>query len=367
VIVSVTNDLSSDQRVHKVCTTLQGLGFEVLLVGRELPQSQPLDRGYATHRMKLLFRKGALFYAAYNIRLFLFLLFRRADVLVANDLDTLMANAWAKRWKRCQLVYDSHEYFTEVPELVSRPKVQRFWERIEKRYFHKANAVITVNQSIAGLYEKKYQCPLHVVRNMPRLNPLAHPKSRAELGLPADRPILILQGAWINIDRGGEELVAAMQEVPNALLLIIGGGDVFDTLRKMVGDMRLQDRVHIHGKMPYEELRHYTAAADIGVSLDKPTNLNYKLSLPNKLFDYLHAGCAVLASDLPEVGRVVEDHQVGRLIAKHEPAAIAAVINAMVSNPEQMQRWKENARAASQQLHWEEEENVLRKIYSPFL
>lgn len=368
VIVSVSNDLSTDQRVHKVCTTLHRMGFAVTLVGRKLPDSKPLeDREYATHRMRLLFKKGPLFYAFFNLRLFAYLLFRKADVLLANDLDTLFANHWAKKFKKATLVYDSHEYYTEVPELVARPKVQRFWERIEGICFPKLKRIYTVNQSIADLYEKKYNKPLKVVRNIPRFEPLENPKSRADLNLPVDRKIMILQGAWINVDRGGEEAVQAMQFVENALLLIIGGGDVVDELKRMVVALKLEEKVCILGRMPYVELRHYTANADIGLTLDKDTNINYRFSLPNKIFDYIHAGCAVLASDLVEVKRVVLDNNVGVIVTSHEPEELAKTMTELLNNDEQLKAFKANAGKASKVLRWEIEEQVLAEIYSDLL
>ncbi|MBS3739705.1 MAG: glycosyltransferase, partial [Psychroflexus sp.] len=157
VIVAVTNDLVTDQRVHKVCQFLERTGFDVLLVGRKQRKSLPLEkRSYRTARMKLLFESGPLFYAEYNMRLFLFQLFHRSHLLVANDLDTLLATWLASRIQGNPVVYDAHEYYCGTPELVTRPFVQSIWRSIERWIFPKLKDVITVNGSIASLYEKEY-------------------------------------------------------------------------------------------------------------------------------------------------------------------------------------------------------------------
>ncbi len=366
VLVSVINDLSTDQRVHKVCLSLQKMGFQVTLVGRRQRKSMPLEeRPYATKRMFLLFEKGPLFYAEFNLRLFLFLLFKKADVLVANDLDTLLANHWARKFKKAELIYDSHEYFTEVPELVARPKVQRFWKKIERAIFPRLKYVYTVNASIAELYKNEYGKDIRVVRNIPIAKPQVV-ASRKELGLPEDRKIIVLQGAGINIDRGTEEAVEAMQYVEGALFLIIGGGDVIDQLKARVDDLQLSDKVQFLGKKPYEVLMQYTAVADLGLTLDKDTNINYRYSLPNKLFDYIHAGIPVLASNLVEVRNIVKHYDVGDIALDHDPVVLAKKITMMLSDEDTTKRWKNNAKKAARELTWENEEKELIKIYSKF-
>ncbi|MES1226867.1 MAG: glycosyltransferase family 4 protein, partial [Bacteroidota bacterium] len=167
-IVSVINDLATDQRVHKTCMCLHNLGFEVVLVGRQLKGSLPVnDRLYKTQRMNLFFTKGVLFYLEYHIRLFFFLLFRKADLLVENDLDTLLPNYLISKMKGADLVYDTHEYFCYVPELTHRPLKQKIWLALEKRIFPKLKTIITVNESIAETYEKEYEKKLHVIKNVP--------------------------------------------------------------------------------------------------------------------------------------------------------------------------------------------------------
>lgn len=365
ILVAVTNDLVTDNRVDKVCRFLNSNGFDVLLVGRKLSSSASMnERPYQTHRMKLFFTKGAAFYAEFNIRLFIFLLTHQSKHILSNDLDTLLASYLASKFKRNALYYDTHELFTEVPELVHRPKVQRIWERIEARIFPKLKKIYTVNDSIAQFYTSKYNKKVSVVRNLtPKWNPSAIP-SRAELDLPENKTLLIVQGAGINIDRGIEELVLAMPNVDDSCaLVIVGSGDVIETLKTRVTQHQLQDRVLFFGKRPYQEMMAFTHHASWGLSLDKDTNMNYRFSLPNKIFDYIHAATPVLCTDLVEVRKVVEHHRVGLFIPSHEPEVLASFINEVLANAQQHATFVDNCKKAAEILCWENEAYVLNEIY----
>jgi glycosyltransferase involved in cell wall biosynthesis len=365
IIVSVTNDLSTDQRVDRVCNTLQRNGFDVLLVGRELKNSKPLHlRGYQTHRMKLWFEKGFLFYASFNISLFFFLLFAKADVLLANDLDTLPANFFCSKIKSQKLVYDSHEYFTGVPEIQNRLFVKNTWKRIERFILPKIKHAYTVNASIAKLYKDEYNIEFAVARNLPsRRNVGVKTKTRKELGLPDNKKIIVLQGSGINVDRGGEEAVQAMEFLNDAVLLIIGSGDVIDTLKSMSEKPTIKGKVIFKEKLPYAEMLEYTANADVGISFDKDTNINYRFSLPNKIFDYIQCGIPVLASRLPEIENVITTYRVGDFIVTHDPKHIAAKLNEMFSDVMKQSKWKANAVEAAKVLNWENEEVKLLNVF----
>lgn len=369
IYVSVSNDLFSDMRVDKVCNTLVSIGFDVHLVGRKLPNSLPLtNRNYKTKRLKLLFKKGALFYAEFNFRLFWYLLFKKHSVLLANDLDTLLANRWVSKLKGSQLVYDSHEYFTEVPELKEGSFAKNTWLKIEKQIFPKLNKVYSVCDSIADIYSTKYGVNVKVVRNIPRIEKIKKYRNRAELGLPENKKILLLQGAGINLDRGSEEMVEAMKYLPEEyLFVIVGGGDVFEKLKGIVIDNKLENKVMIKGKVPYQELIQYTYQADLGLSLDKNTNLNYEFSLPNKLFDYIHHETPVLASNLTEIRKIVEGNGVGWILQNHNPETIANQIQGIFANESDYLAKKENTKLAAEKLTWENEELVLKHLYSDLL
>lgn len=361
-IVCVTNDLTTDQRVNKTCLTLQKAGFYVVETGRLLPESLPLDRPYAIRRVKMWFHRGAQFYAEYNIRLFFYLLFAKVDLIFANDLDTLPAAYYAAKIRKKRLIYDTHEYFTEVPELVSRPKTQSVWKKIENHLFPKLIDIFTVNNSIAKLYSDKFGKKVQVIRNIPPTYVPERIKSREELGLPQDKHILILQGTGINVQRGAEEACLAMQYVENAVLLIVGSGDVIPELKKIVNDYNLQDKVIFKNKMLFAELRQYTLNSDLGLAIDKNTNLNYQFSLPNKLFDYIHSNIPVLSSELVELKQIIDQYDIGYYIQNHEPKHIAETINEIFANKKRYETVKKNTEKAKTELCWENEEKTLLKV-----
>lgn len=367
-IVAVTNDLVTDQRVHKVCLFLVKEGFNVKLVGRKQWKSLPVPRrSYDTFRMKLLFEKGPLFYAVYNIRLFLYLLTRKADLIIPNDLDTLPACFLVAKIRKTSLVYDTHEYYCGTPELANRPFVRNFWRKTEQYIFPKLNDIITVNDSIAALYKQEYGKTLHVVRNIPPASKSRVTVSRKQLGLPEEKTILILQGAGINVDRGVEELVEAMPYVyDDIMLLIVGSGDVISQLKKRAQALLLGDKILFIPKVPLEKLQAYTAAANIGLTVDKDTNINYRYSLPNKLFDYIRAGIPVISSRLKEIERIIRRYDIGTFIQNHEPKHMAELINQTVSDTNQILIWKGNLKKANRELTWENEEETLRKVYEKY-
>jgi len=358
-IVCVTNDLSTDQRVHKTCMTLQKCGYWVKETGRLLPESLPLERPYFTVRKKLWFRKGPQFYAEFNIRLFLYLMSSKVDLIFANDLDTLPAAFLAATLRGKRIIYDTHEYFTETPELVNRKLTQTIWKKLEDYFFPKLTDILTVNSSIAKLYGDKYNKMIAVSRNIPPTFAPERLKSRLKLGLPEDKHILILQGTGINVERGAEEAVMAMQYLDNSVLLVVGSGDVFPTLHTMIKKYSLQEKVIFKPKMPFTELRQYTMNSDLGLAIDKDTNLNYHFSLPNKLFDYIHSGIPTLSSGLIELKQIIDKYDIGYYIQNHDPKHIASVISDIFSDESRYNTVKNNTLKAKEELCWENEEKVL--------
>jgi len=319
------------------------------------------DWPFKAVRMNLLFKTGPLFYFFFNFRLFFKLLFKKIDLLFANDLDTLLANYMVSKIRKIPLVYDSHELFCEVPELLNSPFKRKIWLRLEKRIIPKLKNCITVNESIAEIYEKKYMVKFNVIRNIPEQTTGFPHLSKQELKLPPDKKIILMQGAGINIDRGAEELIDAMKFIDNAMLLIIGGGDVWRILESKVMEKNLKEKVLLIKKIPKKELLSYTAHADLGISIDKNTNLNYYNSLPNKVFDYIHSGVPILASRLPEVEKIITKYKIGWIINSHNPEQIAEAINKLFLSAD-YKEYKENTSLAARELNWAKEKRIYLEI-----
>ncbi len=245
--------------------------------------------------------------------------------------------------------------------MIDNPTKKKLWERIEKRIVPKLKHCITVNKSIAKWFEDKYKVKFSVVRNIGNPPPVAAIKTREELGLPTDKKIVLIQGAGINIDRGAEETLEAMQYIENTLLLIIGGGDVIETLKVNAVWKNLKEKIMFKAKMPAEDLYHYTCNADLGLTIDKNNNINYRFSLPNKVFDFINAGVPILASPLPEIKNVIDSYHIGDFIASHDPKHIADKMNEMLRSPEYTV-WKQNTIKARQENSWQLEKKVLEEV-----
>ena len=360
VFLSVTNDIVTDQRVNRIASTLADNGLYVVIVGVKRKNSKEFStETYQGVLLKSPFQKGILFYSCFNFILFWYLLFRKTDVLVANDLDTLPANFLVSILKRKVLIYDSHELFTEVPEIIHRPIVKKVWTYLEKLIIPHLKHNYTVCESIAEIYSKTYKVPFSVVRNVPFRREKIEDRQQPEF---KNKKIIIYQGA-LNIGRGIENAIKAMAYLENTQLLIAGRGDIENDLKLLVEKEKLQDKVQFLGSLIPSKLFLYTSSADLGFSLEQNIGLSYYYSLPNKLFDYIQARIPVLVSNLPEMSAIVKQYNIGEISSSHEPEKLALQFKEMLANEQKRETWRKNLELAASELCWENEKEKLVRIY----
>jgi glycosyltransferase involved in cell wall biosynthesis len=352
LVFSVTNDLSYDQRMLRICNTLNSNGYDVLLVGRKLKHSPPFSAPFAHKRLRCFFTKGKMFYLEFNIRLFLFVIRQEFDIACAVDLDTILPMLFAAKRKKKKLGYDAHEYFQETPEVVGRKNIQRLWKRVGAYAIPKTDFRITVSKGIAQEFEELYGKDFQVVRNLPYLRKAEPCRSSGDF--------ILYQGA-LNKGRGLEALIEASAKLPLPVK-IAGEGDLSRKLRRMVKIRQLGHKVEFLGKLSPEHLAELTPKAFVGYNLLENIGLSYYYSLANKFFDYTMSGIPCLIPGFPEYQRIHDEYGIG-LIAELNPESIIMIINDLYENEENYKAHCEQANKAAQDLNWENESRKLLEIF----
>ena len=357
IVLTVTTDLVFDQRMKRICTSLSSNGYDVLLVGRKKRSSPKLNKEpFKQVRLRCFFEKGKLFYLEYNIRLFAYLLVQHFDAVCGIDLDTLFPAFLAAKIKRKALVYDAHEYFTEMEEVVSRKMVKRTWKLVEQIVVPKVDAAYTVSEGYANLFYKEYKIPFSIVRNV------AVKREPIEKNIdPSIESMVLYQGA-VNHGRGLFQVVQAMEKV-NGKLVICGRGDIDDDLKALTKELKLEDKVSFEGYVQPEKLIEYTRKASVGLTLFESDGLSNKYSLANRFFDYFHSGVPQLAMSYPEYKKFNSEFEVAALIDDLEPFTIASTLNKILKDKAYSERLRLNALKARNEVNWQNEEKVLLKLY----
>jgi glycosyltransferase involved in cell wall biosynthesis len=341
--------------MHRICSSLAENGYQVTLLGWKLTGSLPLThKKFNQKRITCFFKPGKFRYAEYNIRLFFYLLFQKTDAICAIDLDTILPCYYISRLKKVRKIYDAHELFTELKEVMSRPAVYKKWLSIEKRIIPRFKSGYTVSESIADYFRDKYKVNYQTIRNVPVLKNFSGDKSSAE-------KFILYQGA-VNEARAFEWLIPAMKEVKTRLV-ICGDGNFMPQLKQLISENNVADKIEIKGMLHPDALFEISQQAYCGISLAENTGLNQYFALPNKFFDYIHAGLPQLTMNYPEYQKLNAQYEVAVLTDDLSPAGIAAAINNLLGDDVLHKRLKENCIKAREELCWQKEENKLLSFY----
>lgn len=354
IVLTVTSDPAYDQRMIRICTSLQDAGYDVLLIGRLRPSSKELpQRPFRQRRIRQRIDRGKAFYALYNLKLFFVLLFTRADCFCAIDLDTILPVFYASRIRRKPRVYDAHELFCEMEEVMTRPATQKMWYAIERHTVPNFPIGYTVNESLVREYQRRYGVHYVIVRSATVLRPLVIP--------PKPERIILYQGA-VNHGRCFPELITAMQAV-DTTLVICGEGNFYAEAQTLVRELSLEQKVIFKGYVAPDELTAYTRAAYIGITLFVASSLSNELSLANRFFDYMHAGVPQLGVNYPEYAAINAQYEVANLLNNVTPDTVAAALNRMLRDEAYYLHLQQQCLLAREVYCWQQEEERLLSIY----
>jgi len=338
----------------RISRTLQEDGHQVTLIGRVKRDSPPLEsHSFDQFRLFTPFEHGPLFYIFFNIRLFIHLLFCRADVFCAIDLDTILPVWLAARMRGKMMIFDSHEWFCEMKELQNRPIVKRIWKGIERLTVPSFKKGYTVSPGIVEQFRIEYGHDYALIRNIPPLLPV--------IAVEKSAPFIIYQGA-INEGRCFERLIPAMQWV-DAPLHLYGEGNFMSQVRELIEKYGLQEKVLLKGSLYPDDLRAITPTAGIGISLFDETSMHNRLSLANRFFDFVHAGVPQICSDFPAYREINDRFQVALLISEPSPANIAQALNKLLKDGVMYDHMQSQCRLAARELNWQNEGERLKDFY----
>ncbi len=358
IVFTVTTDLTYDQRMIRICNSLVAAGYDITLVGRKLNSSLPLTtQPFKQKRINCLFEKGKLFYAEYNIRLFFYLLFKKMDCIGAIDLDTILPCYFISQIKKIKRVYDAHELFCEMKEIVTRPGIYKMWKKIERFTVPKFAAGYTVNQPIADEFKKMYAVEYEVIRNIALLKEIIPVEKKEKF--------ILYQGA-VNEGRSFETLIPAFKNI-NCKLIICGDGNFMQKAKQLVAANKLQDKVIFKGKIKPEELSSITQQAYIGITLFDDKGLSNYYSLANRFFDYLHAGIPQLCVNYPVYAAINTKLPIALLVDDISSANLATQLNNLLINEVLYNELKQNCLKLRQTLNWQQEQIKLIKFYKNIL
>ncbi len=358
----VWNYFQTDARVTNEAITVGKEGKDVTVIALNDHKTTPEFEDRGDFKVTRVSRKSPKFQKLFTtLRLAAAAIKEKAGVYHANDLNTTIPGFIASRFWGTRLIYDAHEVSTDRMGW----KFKKLYYLLEKFMIRRADVVITTNETRAKFFQETYGINKPVIlRNAPRYQVLnSDNRIRQTLGIPEEIKIVLYQGG-LQPERGLENLVRAVSDLSDVVLVFIGYGKLEEKLKLLVKNEGVEDKVFFLGMIPNEELLKWTASADVGMQVLQNTCFNHYSSISNKIHEYIMAGIPVVASDLPEMKNIVNSYGAGVTVDPDDPKSIREGICFLLRDDAEYKKYKQNCYEAAKVLNWEHEEEKLLKIYS---
>lgn len=369
--IVVSNSLRKDPRVIKQIRCAMEKGIEVYFIGfrdknynKKFLQSvgchiSLVDLGnnyvgYLKSIYKKLYRRFMQFYLPIKMMVKI-----KPDVIHANDFDTLIQSFIASKLCNCKILYDAHEINAENIGITDRKIEKYFTILIERFIVKRVGAMVSVSHSAAEYFKEKYRIPLPVVvTNCPYKINISLAKKKDLKNFEA-----LYQGMMIK-GRGYEEFVESGKFINDKITLVLRGyGSIADELKKIISEQGLENKIRFDAPVEIKDIIPMASNSHLGVVLTKPVNINFKYTVSNKIFEYMHAGLPVLMSDIPEHQYLNNEFNFGIIVKDFSAVGIATCINQLAADREKYNLLRKNAIKASHELCWENESLKLIDLY----
>lgn len=352
IVCLVSNDITYDRRMIRICTAFADAGKKTLLVGRELPSSKPLDNyTFDVDRVKCRYHHGPLFYIELVRRLKSYLKQISFSNLVVTDLDTILVSRAYKDGK-VKVYCDLHEYYEETPELIGKSIKKWIWSKVGQGSASSIDVMYSVNQSLADIFSKKYNREVSVIRNLPQQ--IEH------IARPVSLPLKTVYLGVLNPGRGLEEIIEAVKIVEDVSLSIIGDGPLRIELEALAID---HPRITFLGALKPDELTKELTQHHIGWNVLDNNSQSYYYSLANKFFDYVNHVLPVITMDFPEYRKVIDHYNCGLLLSDATAESIEEALRALTADVDTIKKWQSNCTQVMNEHNWSLESKKLLSLF----
>lgn len=269
----------------------------------------------------------------------------RPDVVHVHDVHLLAVaveflQSTSGGGRGAKLVYDAHEYVAGLA--VSGARTQRAvdaWAALERQHIRGADRVITVAPAIAERLQSEHRLSRRptVVFNAPIAwdQPTSSLDLREQCAVGPRTPLLVYSGA-LSAARGVDTLVRALGLLPNVHAAVVGvpyPHPLSRGLMALADEVHARDRLHFVPPVASHEVPAYLSGADVAVSPIVGDAASYGMALPNKLFEYVHAGLPIVTSDAKAMADFVAAHGLGEVFEAGDADALATAVRRVLENP----------------------------------
>lgn len=351
-----------DSRITNLTNSLEQDGYKVNVISFDWYTENFSEITGKISVYKLNKKNSLLFYINFALITLKHLILSDAQMFFAEDVYTLPFVATIAKLKRGILIYNSREFYAFLGGLTNKKLLQKTIAAIERFFIKKTNLVLTTGDMDSEFLEKFYNINRTcVIRNIPlkKSCEIKH-DFRTELNIPENKTLLLYQGVLLK-GRGLKLLIKSLTKLPDCVLIILGEGVLRVELEKLASELNVKNQVVFYGAIEQKELNKYTAGADIGFSLIENISVSYYYALPNKLFEYINANIPIISSNLPQMKKIIEQYDVGKIIdienidEKEKIERVVTCVMQLISSKESLDKYKENCKKASLELNWEEE------------
>lgn len=352
IVCVVSNDITYDRRMIRICSALADAGRRVLLLGRLLPDSKPLDNySFTVDRVECSYNRGPLFYAELVWRFKKYLKQVSFSNLVVTDLDTALVSRFFRN-SDIKVYCDLHEYYEETPELIGKGAKRWIWSKVGQLSISSIDVMYTVNQTLADLFSKKYNREVSVIRNLPD-QIMQQPK---DISLPLKTVYL----GVLNPGRGLEQIILSVKNTKNVELTIIGDGPLNETLQSLAGDCI---RIKFTGSLQPHDISPELKYHHVGWNILDNKSKSYYYSLANKFYDYINHGLPVITMDFPEYRKIIERYNCGVLLSDDKVDTITKELSRLINELGVITNMQSNCALVMDEHNWSLESKRLVSLF----